>query len=155
MPATTKRRKTSRGKDEMGRVTTEVTIENVRDAWDAEQGRLKASEVRRVTLSDALVDTGATFLSLPKKIIKELGLAKAGEKRVTTSAGTRMAGIYGPVTLTILGRSCTMDVVEVPNSVPALIGQLPLEALDFVVDPNQRKLIGNPAHGGEHVIECY
>ncbi len=48
-----------------------------------------------------------------------------------------------------------MDVVEAPNSFSALIGQLPLAALDFVVDPKQRKLIGNPAHGGEHVIECF
>ena len=139
----------------MGRVTAEATVENVRDSWDAEQGRIEASDVRRVTLSEALVDTGATFLSLPKKVIKELGLLRTGEKRVTTSAGTRIAGLYGPVTLTIMGRSCTMDVVEVPNSVPALIGQLPLEALDFVIDPIQRKLIGNPAHGGEHVIELY
>jgi len=46
-----------------------------------------------------------------------------------------------------------MDVIEVPDSVPVLIGQLPLEHLDFVVDPRSRTLIGNPAHGGEHVYE--
>jgi hypothetical protein len=26
-------------------------------------------------------------------------------------------------------------------------------ALEFVLDPNARRLIGNPAHGGGHVIE--
>jgi hypothetical protein len=30
-----------------------------------------------------------------------------------------------------------------------------LEHLDFVVDLRDRKLIGNPAHGGEHVYELY
>ena len=155
MPTTSLRRKKSKGADDMGRVTTEAHIENLRDTWDAERGLIKPGDVRRVTIAEALVDTGATFLSLPKKIIKELGLDKCSEKRVMTSAGSRVAGVHGPVTLTIQGRSCTMDVLELPNSVPALIGQLPLEALDFVVDLNQRKLIGNPAHGGEHIIECY
>ncbi|HEY3787454.1 MAG TPA: hypothetical protein VGL71_01310 [Urbifossiella sp.] len=56
---------------------------------------------------------------------------------------------------TIMGRSCTMDVMEVPDGVPVLIGQLPLEHLDFVVDLRDRKLIGNPAHGGKHVYEMY
>ena len=49
----------------------------------------------------------------------------------------------------------TMDVMEVPDTVPVLIGQLPLEHLDFVEDMRSRKLIGNPAHGGEHVYELY
>ncbi len=35
------------------------------------------------------------------------------------------------------------------------IGQVPLELLDFVVDMRQRKLIGNPAHGGEHMYELF
>ncbi|MDA1050687.1 MAG: hypothetical protein O3C40_09430 [Planctomycetota bacterium] len=32
-----------------------------------------------------------------------------------------------------------------------LIGQFPLEDLDFVVDPVDGKLIGNPEDGGEHM----
>ena len=43
--------------------------------------------------------------------------------------------------------------MEVPDSVPPLIGQVPLELLDFVVDPGSQQLIGNPAHGGEHIVE--
>ena len=36
-----------------------------------------------------------------------------------------------------------------------MIGQIPLEYLDFVVDLGSRKLIGNPAHGGEQMYEMY
>jgi hypothetical protein len=46
-------------------------------------------------------------------------------------------------------------VTEVPDDCPILIGQIPLELLDFVVDPSGQKLIGNPEHGGEHVVELY
>lgn len=47
------------------------------------------------------------------------------------------------------------DLVEVPDDCPVLVGQIPLEALDFVIDPIGQQLIGNPAHGGEHIIELY
>ena len=106
-------------------------------------------------MTDALVDTGATLLSLPTRLIKELGLSQTATKRITSSIGLGEASMYEAVRLTIQGRTCTMDVMEVPDNVPVLIGQLPLEHLDFVVDSRSRVLIGNPAHGGEHVYELY
>ena len=36
-----------------------------------------------------------------------------------------------------------------------LIGQAPLRLLDFVVDTASQKLVGNPEHGGEDIIELY
>ncbi|NUQ65578.1 MAG: hypothetical protein HUU20_24175, partial [Pirellulales bacterium] len=57
--------------------------------------------------------------------------------------GIGEAAVYEAVRLTILGRSCTMDVIEVPDHVPALIGQIPLEHLDLVVDLRDRKLVPN------------
>jgi predicted aspartyl protease len=139
----------------MGRVLTDVTIENTEDLWSVKRGLLPADQVRRIDVSDALVDTGATLLSLPTRLIRQLGLGRVSSKRVTSNIGISEAGVYDAVRLTIMGRSCTMDVMEVPDTVPVLIGQIPLEHLDFVVDLRNRKLIGNPAHGGEHVYELY
>ena len=141
--------------DEMGRTVTEATIENLQDLWDAERGSLSADQVRRVTVSDALADTGATLLSLPTRLIQQLGLKRHSTRRITSSVGVVEAGMYDAVRLTIQGRDCTMDVIEVPDSLPVLIGQIPLEHLDFVVDPVARRLIGNPAHGGEHMHELF
>ena len=45
------------------------------------------------------------------------------------------------------------DVIEVPESVSNLLGQVPLEVLDLVVDSKGRKLIPKPAHGGEQMSE--
>ena len=38
---------------------------------------------------------------------------------------------------------------------PCLLGQAPLEVLDFVVDPKRQKLITNPEHGGIQMTEEY
>jgi clan AA aspartic protease len=157
MPATPAGRPRTKPKrtTTMGRVTTEVLIENFDDLWAVRRRQLAAKAVRQVLVPDALVDTGATSFSVPTKIIKELGLEKLGKRRVRTAGGVRLATTYSPVNITIQGRSCFLEVTEVPNDMPVLIGQIPLEQLDFVVDPCQQKLIGNPAHGGEHMHEMY
>jgi len=106
-----------------------------------------------VTVSDALVDSGATTLGLPKQFIDQLGLTKQYEKRAMTAGGVRMMNVYGPVQVEIMGRLATVDPIEVPDGSPVLIGQMPLEMMDWVIDMSARKLIGNPAHGGEQILE--
>jgi predicted aspartyl protease len=139
----------------MGRVLTEATIENMEDLWAVDRGLIPAEQARRIVVADALVDSGATLLSLPTRLVRQLGLKKFSDRRITSSVGPAEAGIYEAVRLTIQNRTCTMDVLEVPDTVPVLIGRLPLEHLDFVIDMKAHALIGNPAHGGEHVYEMY
>jgi predicted aspartyl protease len=78
----------------MGRVLTEATIENLKDLWDAKRGLMPAEKARSVSVTDALVDTGATLLSMPTKLIQQLGLEKTGSKRVTSSIGVAEAEVY-------------------------------------------------------------
>jgi predicted aspartyl protease len=139
----------------MGRVLAEIRVENIRDLYAAEEDRLEDSDVRRVDLDDALVDTGATTLALPTNVIEQLGLNLASQKQATSSQGLGPVNIYEAVRLTLIERQCTVDVVEVPNEVPASIGQIPLGILDLVVDLQGQRLVGNPAHGGEQVLELY
>ncbi|HEX5271485.1 MAG TPA: hypothetical protein VFW33_13405 [Gemmataceae bacterium] len=139
----------------MGRVLTDATVENLVDLYEASRGTRPPDQVRRVALKDALADTGATTLALPARVIQQLALKKVYEKRATSIAGPCMVNVYEAVRLSIQDRFCTADVMEVPDDAPALIGQIPLEMLDLVVDLRSRRLVGNPAHGGEHVLELY
>ena len=139
----------------MGRVLVEARIENIKDAWEVETGQRAPADARVVKVPDALVDTGATFLSLPSRLIKQLGLTPVRERTLRTAAGSRLAAMYDAVRLRVQDRDCLMEVVEIDDEAPVLIGQIPLEAMDFVVDPKGQRLVGNPAHGGEWQIEAY
>ncbi len=139
----------------MGRVLTNVVVENLGDLFEVSRGNRAADQVRRISVTDALVDTGATTLALPRRLIQQLELKKVYDKRATSSAGSHQIDVYETVRVTIQGRFCSADVMEVPDDVPALVGQIPLEMLDLVVDVPGRRLVGNPAHGGEHVLELY
>lgn len=61
----------------------------------------------------------------------------------------------GMVLLTIQGRECRVEVAEIPDDRPVLVGQIPLESLVVIVDPIHPRLVGNPDHGGEHVMDLY
>jgi len=105
--------------------------------------------------ADALVDTGATRLYLRSSVIKALGLKKAGEVDSKTTNGVRRRAVFQPVQLELMGRNGIFEAVEVDDSVPNLLGQIPLEYLDFVIDPKGRKLIPNPEHGDKQMSEEY
>ncbi len=139
----------------MGKVLATAKIENVEDLFKVKNGLLPADQVRSLEVTDALVDTAATTLSMPRRMILQLGLEPVRTRRARTSAGPVTVQVYGTVRLTIQGRDCVTDVAELPDDCPVRIGQIPLEQLDFVPDPGSRRLIGNPAHGGEHIIELY
>ena len=139
----------------MGRVVTPITVQNLKDLLEVREGKRSPDEVRHCDVAEALVDTGAWSLALPSSLIQQLGLTKMSTRPVMTSKGLSQSDTYAAVRLTIQGRDCSLDVTEVPDGVPVLVGQIPLELLDFVVDPKGQKLIGNPAHGGEHVLDMY
>jgi predicted aspartyl protease len=137
----------------MGRVVVPAIVESLEDLYRVQRGELAPDLARRIDVSDALVDTGATGLSLPRRLVAQLGLFPLRTRRAVTTAGIRDVPTYGAVKLTIQERDCICDVTEVDDACPVSIGQVPLELTDLVVDSGQRKLIGNPAHGGEHMIE--
>jgi predicted aspartyl protease len=139
----------------MGKVSVSARIENLQDTYEAEKGAIAASDVRSVEVADALVDTGATMLSIPRRLIAQLGLTRRRSRTARTAAGVISFGIYGAVRLIVQGRDCIVEAAEIPDECPVLIGQIPLEGLDFVVDPAGQRLIGNPDHGGEQMIDMF
>jgi len=139
----------------MGRVLVKAKMQNLNDLYDVRKGLLGPDKVRTVEVDDALIDTGATSLSMPKKLIDQLGLQPYKTRHAKTAAGTVEFRIYDAVRLYLRDRDCVTDVTEVADDCPVLIGQLALEALDLVVDPKNRCVTFNPLHGDEHIIEMY
>lgn len=139
----------------MGKVLVPAVIENLEDLLQVQAGTLAPNEVRRAEVQDALVDTGAVMLSMPKRMIAQLGLRPFRTRTVRTVGGIVQTTIYSIARLTVQGREFNCDVAEIPDDCPVLIGQIPLEGLDFVVDPIGQRLIGNPEHNGEHMIDIF
>ncbi len=139
----------------MGKVIVAARIENLVDALAVQQGQLSPDQLRYVDVPEALVDTGATMLGMPRSLIAQLGLVRGRVRQARSVGGMVSLQIYQAVRLTIQGRDCACEVMELADELPVLIGQVPLELLDWVVDPQNQTLIGNPAHGGQHMVDAF
>src|SRR5438093_1846716 len=137
----------------MGKVVVRIKLTNLFDMAFFNR-RLSKKKPRQIEVK-ALVDIGATRLYLKPSVIKRLGLQRVDTVRSQTTNGQVIRYKYEPVQLELMGRKENFDVIEVPESVPNLLGQVPLEVLDFVVDSKCQKLIPNPDHGGEQMTEEY
>ncbi len=58
----------------MGKVLVKAQFENYGDLYLVDQGRMIDADVRRLDVEDAMIDTGATGLSMPSRMIHQLGL---------------------------------------------------------------------------------
>ncbi len=129
---------------EMGEVRVRLVLSNYEDEGMVCRGLLRADQVRRAEV-DALVDTGATRLVLPKSIADQLGLRVLGKLPVRYADERRgVCDRVGIVVVGLMGRTTEVDAVVEPQKTYALLGQIPLEGLDLFVDPVGRRLVPNP-----------
>jgi predicted aspartyl protease len=137
----------------MAKVQVAARLENLEDLYRANQGTLPAEQVRAIDVPDALIDTGATGLLVPRRLIAQLGLSPLRTRSARTIGGPVELPIYRAVRLNVQCRDCISDVGEIGDEFPVIIGQVPLELMDWVVDPKRQRLIGNPEHGGEQMVD--
>lgn len=129
---------------DMGKVVTTIEIINGDDEGAFRRGTIPESAIRRVKL-EALVDTGSTALSISESDILKLGLPIHSEVISRFANGqTVKRKVYGPANLVCMKRKVIAFVLGGFPNTPALLGQIPLEALDFHIDPTNRRLIPNP-----------
>ena len=127
----------------MGKVMARVKLTNGWDLENANRGLVKPEEVRSIEI-EALIDTGATQLVLPEEIRALLDLPIQGRRKVRYADGRVASVPWAPVHIEILGRAMVCDALIESAGTPALIGQIPLEGLDLLVDPKTREVRVNP-----------
>lgn len=94
---------------------------------------------------NALVDTGATLMCVTEEIALQLGF-DVMQQIVTLADGghQRKAPKIAPVEIVFENRSYVTEAVVLGNE--PLLGVIPLEAMDLIVDPRLHRLAVNPRH---------
>lgn len=124
----------------MGRFAVAVELTNAEDMVLAKYGRIAPEQVRRLTTS-GVVDTGANYLVVPKKIATKLGLPEGG-KLTVQYADRRKARrtVVENVRVDLLGRHGIFKAIVEPARKDALIGAIVLEDLDLLADCSTQTL---------------
>jgi predicted aspartyl protease len=128
----------------MGKVMVEAKIKNYEDEILARRGFLKPEEVREVE-KEVLVYTGATMLTVPEEVVEELGLTRGRFITASYADGTKKKRqIARGINTEVMGREAEVECVVEARGTRILLGQIPLEAMDFIVDPKSGKLMPRP-----------
>jgi hypothetical protein len=141
--------------EESKNVIVAATIEKDRDLVRVEWGEISKDQVRRIEVSEGRVNPRELFLCLPRPMIEHLGLHCTRTMKERTQTGLVSVRIFESVNIVIQVRDCTIEVKEIGDDQSPIIGHGVLTMLDWVIDPVQKKLIGNPDHGGEWIIDMY
>jgi predicted aspartyl protease len=139
----------------MGKVTTTLTVTNWVDEVLAERGFIPNDQVRSLTLENVLVDTGASRLCLPKEVIESLGLKCVGENDAKTALGPTKFRVFAGVKLTVAGREGRYDCVELPEGTDPLLGLIPLEDLGLEPDLQNQQLRVLPIEGKDTYLMVF
>jgi clan AA aspartic protease len=135
----------------VGLVRTAITLKNVWDVKKVEEGLIKESEIRKTAI-DVLVDTGAWTLVINEAVRKELGLEITRTDTGTLADGTHSEySMAGPLEIGWKNRSFVCEAFVLPQAKEVLLGAIPLEGLDLMVNPNAQEVVG--VHG-DQVLHC-
>ncbi len=128
----------------MGEVKIKIKIINATDEGMFRRGELSAHLVRsEETL--AVLDAGATTSVVTPEIAQRLGLAVLRQERaVYANNYSEEIDIGEPIIFEFDGRRCAEEPFIMGDEV--LIGQIPLERMDLVVDCIRQQVVPNPKH---------
>jgi len=125
----------------MGRVAVEIEVASNVDQVLVDVGMLSPDKVRRVRLP-ATVESGATQLVLPATTVAQLGLTPSGRTTVKYADQRReVRGVVSNVILELQGRKAFLEAIVEPDRTDALVGAVPLEIKDFLIDCKLNALI--------------
>ena len=131
----------------MGIVRAEITLKNVNDILRAKDGHIKKKNIRTITVS-ALVDSGAWTMVINDATREKLGLEIGRTAPGTLADGTKNRyKLTSPLEITWKDRSVICEALVVPTAKENLLGAIPMEAMDVMINPRGEELVG--VHGDE------
>ncbi|MBN1515882.1 clan AA aspartic protease [Candidatus Sumerlaeota bacterium] len=115
----------------MGHSTAILTLKNPR-----------RDDINPVSV-EALADTGSIYLAIPDHIRLQFDLDEHSQKEITLADDTKkMVPYVGPIETRFGNRVAFVGAIVMGDEF--LLGAIPMEDMDLVVVPNQRRVVVNP-----------
>ena len=129
----------------MGTVNAEITIKNAFDERRAKEGLIGKQDVRSMT-ANAVVDTGAASIVINEDQCQKLGLHVMEERKAKMADGRSVVcKLTDAVEVHWKDRYWVCPALVVPGAQSVLLGVIPLEGMDLIVNTKTQELVG--AHG--------
>jgi clan AA aspartic protease len=128
----------------MGLVYADIELVSIDDLVLHRRGYLPEDKIKRATVK-ALVDSGAYMLAINEHLKAQLDLPVMDHQEAELADGSHQTfEVVGPVDVRFANRSTTVRALVLPGNAEVLLGSIPMEDMDVLIDPKQQRLIVNP-----------
>jgi clan AA aspartic protease len=134
------------GEKKMGLVYADIELISSDDVALHRHGVISEDQIKRMTVN-VLVDSGALMLTINDRIKAQLALPHIETSTAQLANGVVIeVEIVGPVEVRFENRRASVEAMVLPGDVQPLLGAIPVENMDVLVDPQRGRLIVNPEH---------
>jgi clan AA aspartic protease len=138
----------------MGHVYANILLQNSTDAGMMERGLIPDDKVRKMEVK-ALVDSGAMTLTINETIASRLDLEVKDQAKVSLADGTICGcDLVGPVDIRFQNRITSCLALVLPGADEVLLGVIPLEGMDVIIDPTSQQLVVHPDRPDRPEMKC-
>lgn len=132
---------------DMGMVYADIELINGDDVFLAKKHLIGEEEIKRARIN-ILVDTGTTLLAINENIQEQLQLRVIGLERARLANDQVVeCDLVGPVEVRFKNRSTICTAVVLPDDSEPLLGVVPLECMDVLIDTPRQELVFNHPDG--------
>jgi clan AA aspartic protease len=128
----------------MGITYAEIELISSDDVALHRRGYISEDQIKSLKVR-ALVDSGASLLVIPESIKNQLNLLKVDEQQAELADGRVITlEVVGPIEVRFKNRKAIVSAMVFPGEVEILLGAIPMQAMDVLIDLKNERLIVNP-----------
>ena len=96
---------------------------------------------RNYQVVEAMVDSGATYTTLPASLLRDLGVESRSDRTFVLADGSRIRRDFGQTWIRLEGEECISPVIFWDDGALPLLGAVTLEIFSLGIDPVNGRLI--------------
>jgi clan AA aspartic protease len=128
----------------IGLIYADIEIINTLDLGMAKCGFMDIEEVKRMHVN-ILVDTGSYMLAINENMQEYLQIPVVDPKKARmANEQSIMCNVVAPIDIIFKNRRTTCQAIVLSGDSEPLLGTIPLEDLDVVINPLRQELTVNP-----------
>jgi clan AA aspartic protease len=130
----------------MGTIYADIELINADDLALVRRNIIDKDEVRHMVVK-MLADSGAYMMAINENIQAQLELPFI-EKRKSVMADGSIAehDVVGPIIVKFKNRTATCSALVLQGNSEPLLGAIPMEEMDVILDLRRQEMIVNPEH---------
>jgi clan AA aspartic protease len=131
---------------QMGHIFADIELVNGEDLLLSRRHIIGEKEIKKMSLH-ILVDTGSHMLAINATIQDVLQIPILGQRKAQLADGRFVeCDLVAPVLLRFKNREVNCSALVLPGNAEPLLGLIPMEEMDVLIDPVREQLIVNPEH---------